>query len=143
MRASSRMSASSIEHAPRRGASDSRLSDGNLKGRSVISAEGQVIGEVSGVLLDSSTWSVEALQIKLGKEIADRLGVDRTVFRAGALEIPVRMVQAVGDTVVLSIAVSGLHQLVPSVGDAPAVDPKKAVEPKNPEAEPKEDTADA
>lgn len=109
----------------------------------MISAEGQVIGEVSGVLLDSSTWSVEALQIKLGKEIADRLGVDRTVFRAGALEIPVRMVQAVGDTVVLSIAVSGLHQLVPSVGDAPAVDPKKAVEPKNPEAEPKEDTADA
>ena len=86
-----------------------RMSDEDLRGRTAISAEGQVMGEVTALFFDSGTWRVESLQVKLRKEIADRLGVDRTVFRSGALEIPVRMVQAVGDTVVLSIAVDGLR----------------------------------
>jgi sporulation protein YlmC with PRC-barrel domain len=94
------------------------MSDEDLRGRTVISAEGQVIGEVTALLFDSRTWRVESLQVKLRKEIADRLGVDRSVFRAGALEIPVRMVQAVGDTVVLSIAADRLREVLPSESEA-------------------------
>jgi len=101
-----------------------RMSDEDLRGRTTISAEGQVIGEVIAVLFDSRAWRVESLRIKLRKEIADQLGVDRNVFRAGALEIPVRMVQAVGDTVVLSIAVDGLRAVLPSESGTPPPVPK-------------------
>ena len=101
-----------------------RMSDEDLRGRTAISAEGQVVGEVTALFFDSRAWRVESLQVKLRKEIADQLGVDRSVFRAGALEIPVRMVQAVGDTVVLSIAADGLREVLPSQGEVHPTEPE-------------------
>ena len=91
-----------------------RLSDENLRGRTIIAADGQVVGELAALFLDSETWRVESLHIKLGKSIADQLGADRSVFRAGTLEIPVRMVQSVGDAVVLSVPVDRLREVLPS-----------------------------
>jgi sporulation protein YlmC with PRC-barrel domain len=99
------------------------MSDEDLRGRTAISAEGQVVGEVTALFFDSRAWRVESLQVKLRKEIADQLGVDRSVFRAGALEIPVRMVQAVGDTVVLSIAAEGLRELPSGESEAHPTEP--------------------
>jgi sporulation protein YlmC with PRC-barrel domain len=86
-----------------------RLSDENLRGRTVIAADGQVVGEVTALFLDSEAWRVESLQVELGKDIADQLGAERGMFHAGTLEIPVRLVQSVGDTVVLSVPVDGLR----------------------------------
>jgi sporulation protein YlmC with PRC-barrel domain len=94
-----------------------RMSDEDLRGRTAISAEGRVIGEVTALFFNSRAWRVESLRVKLRKEIADRLGIDRSVFRAGTLEIPVRLVQAVGDTVVLSIETAGLRDLILSEGE--------------------------
>lgn len=55
---------------------------------------------------------------KLRKDIADRLGADRGAFRAGTLEIPVRLIQSTGDTVVLSVGVDDLRQVLPSQGES-------------------------
>jgi sporulation protein YlmC with PRC-barrel domain len=90
-----------------------RLSDENLRGRTVIASDGLAIGEIAALFLDSDAWRVEALQVKLRKDIADRLGADRTMFHAGTLEIPIRMVQSAGDAVVLSVAVDELRQVLP------------------------------
>jgi sporulation protein YlmC with PRC-barrel domain len=90
-----------------------RLSDENLRGRVVIGADGKAIGEVAALFLDSTAWSVESLHVKLRKEIADQLGANRTLFHAGAVEIPVRLIQSVGDAVVLSVEVDGLRQALP------------------------------
>lgn len=96
-----------------------RLSDETLRGRPVIAADGQVIGHVAALFLDSDAWRVESLQIKLGKDIADQLGAARGLFHAGTIELPVRMVQSVGDTVVLSAPVEELRQVLPgSAGSA-------------------------
>jgi sporulation protein YlmC with PRC-barrel domain len=89
-----------------------RLSDENLRGRAVIAADGQVVGAASSIFINN-TWSVESLLVKLGKDIADQLGVERTMFHPGALEIPVRMIQSVGDTIVLSAPLDALRQLIP------------------------------
>ena len=91
-----------------------RLSDENLRGRAVIGADGLVIGEISALFLDSDAWRVESLQVKLRKDIADQLGANRSIFHAGALEIPIRMIQSVGDTVVLTVPVDGLRQVLPN-----------------------------
>ena len=94
-----------------------RLSDVNLCGRPVIASDGLVIGELSALFLDSDAWRVESLQVKLRNDVADRLGADRNMFHAAALEIPIRMVQSVGDAVVLAVAVDDLKQVLPGAGE--------------------------
>ncbi len=91
-----------------------RLSDGNLRGRTVIAADGQVIGVIAAFFLDSDAWRIESLHVTLRKDIADQLGAHRSVFHAGGLEIPVRLVQSVGDTVVLSVPIDELRKVLPS-----------------------------
>lgn len=95
-----------------------RLSDENLRGRTVIGADGRAVGEVAALFLDSDAWSVESIQVKLRKEIADELGASRTIFHAGTVEIPVRLVQSVGDAVVLSAPVDGLREVLPGEGES-------------------------
>lgn len=89
-----------------------RLSDENLHGRPVITSDGLAIGEIAVLFLDSDAWGIESLQVKLQKDVADRLGAGRSMFHAGTVEIPIRMVQSVGDAVVLSAAVDDLRQVL-------------------------------
>jgi sporulation protein YlmC with PRC-barrel domain len=91
-----------------------RLSDQTLRDRTVIASDGLAIGSVTTIFIDSDGWRVESLQVKLHKDVADRIGADRGLFRAGAVEIPIRMVQSVGDAVVLSAAVDELRQVLPN-----------------------------
>jgi sporulation protein YlmC with PRC-barrel domain len=103
-----------------KGGSAMRLSDENLRGRTVIAADGQAIGEIVALFLDSDSWRVESLQVKLRNEVADQLGATRGMFHAGTLEMPIRTVQSVGDAVILSVAARELRQVLPGRDDAPA-----------------------
>ena len=60
--------------------------------------------------LDVDAWRVESVHVQLRKEVADRLGAARSMFHAGSVEIPVRLIQSVSDAVVLGISVDGLRQ---------------------------------
>jgi sporulation protein YlmC with PRC-barrel domain len=100
-----------------------RLSDESLRGRTVIGADGQAVGEVTALFLDSEAWAVESIRVKLRNAIADRLGAARSIFSAGAVDIPVRLIQSVGDAVVLAIPVEGLREVLSSpTMSAPAAD---------------------
>ncbi len=90
-----------------------RLSDDNLRGRTVIASDGLAIGEITALIVDTEAWRVETLHIKLRKDVAVRIGADRGVFRAGVLELPTRMIQSAGDAVVLSGAIDELRQFLP------------------------------
>jgi len=91
-----------------------RLSEEDIRGRSIIAADGQVIGEVKSLFFDGDTFQVESFQVTLRKDTADQLGAHRSMFQAGALEIPVHMIQSVGATIVLSVPVDGLRAVLPS-----------------------------
>lgn len=93
-----------------------RVSDEDLRDMAVIAADGHVLGEVSALFLDVSTWAIVSLRVKLRREAAERLGASHSVFRAGTVDIPIQMVQSVGDTVVLSTAADELRALVTEVG---------------------------
>ena len=90
-----------------------RLSDESLRGRTVIGADGQAIGEVAAIFIDSDAWAVESVRVRLRNGVADRLGAARSLFSAGTVEIPVRLIQSVGDAMVLAISVDGLRQVIP------------------------------
>lgn len=82
----------------------------------MIAADGQAIGEVAALLFDSAAWRIGSLQIKLRKEVADNLGASRGMFQAATLDLPVGMVQSVGDAVLLSLPAADLRQLLPHDG---------------------------
>jgi len=84
----------------------------------VIGADGQAIGEVAALFLDADAWAVESIRVKLRSGMADRLGAPRTMFSAGTVEIPVRLVQSVGDAIVLAIPAEGLRQVLPSAAES-------------------------
>ena len=65
------------------------------------------------MFIDSDAWAVESMRVRLRNGVADRLGAARTIFSAGTIEIPVRLVQSVGDAIVLAVPVDGLRQVLP------------------------------
>src|SRR5688572_29749139 len=97
-----------------------RLSDENLRGRTVIAADGIAVGAIASLFIDSDVWRVESLHVKLHRDVADRIGADRTVFHAGTVEVPIRLVQSVGDAVVLSVTADGLREVLPGAVDVHA-----------------------
>jgi sporulation protein YlmC with PRC-barrel domain len=87
-----------------------RLSDESLRGQTVISADGNAIGSLVELFITSSDWRVESILIELKKDIADRIGANRTLLHRGTIELPVSFIQSVGDAIVLSIEVEKLRE---------------------------------
>ena len=90
-----------------------QVSDEHFQGRTVIAADGQAIGEVGALLIDTSAWTIVALQIKLHKAVAEQIGAARGILRAATIELPVSMVQSVGDAILLSVPTLELRQILP------------------------------
>jgi len=88
--------------------------DGDLKGRAVIDGTGRVIGEIDGMLVDGQSWRVEAFRVRLRRDAADQIGADRRMFQAATLEIPVDLVHAAGDAVILNVPTTALRELRPA-----------------------------
>lgn len=87
-----------------------RLSDQFLSGRTVVAADGLAIGEVTALFISSANWQVESLQIRVRREVAERAGATKRFFRTPSMEIPVRLIQSVGDAIVLRVKVNELRQ---------------------------------
>ena len=90
-----------------------QISDDHFRGRTVIAADGQTIGEVAELFIVTSAWNITGLQIKLHKPVAEQIGAARGILRAATLELPVHVVQSVGDTVLLSVPTLELRQFLP------------------------------
>jgi sporulation protein YlmC with PRC-barrel domain len=94
-----------------------QVADEHFHRRTVIAADGQAIGEVAALLIDTSTWTVVALQVKLRKAAAEQLGAVKGMLRSATVELPVRMVQSVADAILLSVATLELRQILPDGGE--------------------------
>jgi sporulation protein YlmC with PRC-barrel domain len=90
-----------------------QVSDEHVRGRTVIAADGQTIGEVGALLIDTSAWTIVALRVKLNKGAAEQVGAARGLLHAATLELPVRLVQSVADAVLLTVPVPELRQILP------------------------------
>jgi sporulation protein YlmC with PRC-barrel domain len=86
----------------------------DLRGRTVIDGDGRAIGLVDGVLVDSQSWRVEAFRVKLRREAAEEVGMAYRVFGGTALDLPITLVHAAGDAIILNVPTSALRDLVPA-----------------------------
>jgi sporulation protein YlmC with PRC-barrel domain len=96
-----------------------RLSGESLRGLIVLTADGRAIGEVATFVVDTVTWSVHSLQVRLKNDAASELGAPRGVFHAAQAEIPIVLVRSVADAVLLTTTIEGLRQLSPAAAPGP------------------------
>ncbi len=80
-----------------------------LLGKKVIGTGGYIIGEVKGASIDTKTWQIAQLHIKLTDNAAEELGFKKR-FRSSMVSMPIKMVQAVGDVVNVSPSLKELTE---------------------------------
>ena len=86
------------------------ISDEDLRNRPIIGSDGFQIGEVVRVFIDSDDFKIVSLEAKLDNHIADQLGATRSIFHSGRLEIPIGLIQATADSVVLRVSLAELQK---------------------------------
>ena len=82
-----------------------------LSGRSVIDSTGRSIGEVVGLVIDPDDWRIEAVRVKLHKDVTDEIGASHGAFRAARLDVPTAFIHNVSDAVVLTGPIGTLQTL--------------------------------
>jgi sporulation protein YlmC with PRC-barrel domain len=82
-----------------------------LSGRAVIASDGVVLGEIQTVVLEGGGGlAVAAIRVKVRKDVAERLGMETSMFRAATVDVPVGAVQSVADTVLLGVPVGDFRR---------------------------------
>ncbi len=80
-----------------------------LLGKKVIGTGGYILGDVKGASIDEKTWNIATLHVKLADTAAEELGFKKR-FRSSKVNMPIRMVQAVGDVVSVSPSLKELSE---------------------------------
>ena len=93
-----------------------RITDDNMHGRVVLTADGLAIGEINKLYFHGTQFAIDAIEIKVRKEIAEKLHLEHGTFRGATMEIPVGFVQSVGDAVLLSARLDELAMMQPTNG---------------------------
>ncbi len=84
---------------------------GNLEtilGLNVVTSDAHIIGQVKGAKLDTATWTVKFLEVKLTGDAAKSLGKKKR-FGSSKICMPVNMIQAVGNVIALSKSIAELE----------------------------------
>ena len=76
----------------------------DIIGKTVVTSSGFVIGEVSDYLIDTTTWSVSDLQIKVEKKKAKELGLKTPFFSSLLILVEVEQIASITDQIIVSLA---------------------------------------
>jgi sporulation protein YlmC with PRC-barrel domain len=87
------------------------LKAANLNGKQVITSEAQVLGEIEGVEVDISTWTVTHLHISLLKNNVEKFNYKKPLFGSVSVCLPVSAINAVGDVISLKESMDDLKYL--------------------------------
>ncbi len=79
----------------------SRMKFSELSGKDVISQDGREIGQVSDIALDSSSWRIDTLVVKLERELLEAFHMKKPLIGTQTIQIPTSHVSGVGDKVIL------------------------------------------
>lgn len=84
----------------------------DLIGKTVSNADGLLIGELQDVILDTDTWTISDIQVKIEKQTAKELGMKTPFFGSLLVLLDVVYIKSVSDQVILGM---GRDELKPYV----------------------------
>lgn len=90
-----------------------RIALNELPGRTVLDANGRVLGKVRVPMVDMETWVVDTLRINVAKAAAGELGMMWSFFRRPTLDVPTGLIHAAGDAIILRVSLGELHDAMP------------------------------
>ena len=79
-----------------------------IMGLQVVTSGAHIIGEVKGAKIDTATWEIKYLNVKLTGDAAESLGMKKR-FRSSKICLPVNMIQAVAHVVTISRTIAELE----------------------------------
>jgi sporulation protein YlmC with PRC-barrel domain len=79
-----------------------------ILGLQVVTSGAHIIGEVKGVKIDTATWEIKYLNVKLTGDAAESLGMKKR-FGSSTICLPVSWVQAVAHVVTISRSLEELE----------------------------------
>jgi sporulation protein YlmC with PRC-barrel domain len=77
------------------------VSFGELSDKFVICSGGFDLGQINGVEIDTGTWQVTHLHVKLSKSASEDLGFKK-IIGSSTVCVPVSLVSSIGDNVLLN-----------------------------------------
>src|SRR5437763_16840036 len=85
----------------------------DLPDRPVLDATGAVVGDVTKPLVDTETWLVDTLRIRLRREAAAELELPWSFFKRPTIDIPTGLIHAAGDAIILRVSMGELRESPP------------------------------
>ena len=80
-----------------------------IVGLQVITSGAHILGEVKGATVDTKTWEIKYLNVKLSDKAAESLGMKKR-FGSSVISVPVGMVLAVAHVVTLDKSLEDLEK---------------------------------
>jgi sporulation protein YlmC with PRC-barrel domain len=77
------------------------MTDSQLIGRRVVSQDGHLLGEVSDIVIDTGTWQVIQLAVRLRRSALGAFRLKKPIFGTHTIRLAAGDVSGVGDAVVL------------------------------------------
>ncbi|MCW3976346.1 MAG: hypothetical protein NWE77_00265 [Candidatus Bathyarchaeota archaeon] len=87
------------------------VTTGKLMGRKVISEDAFTLGEVAGAEVDTRSWQITHMHVKLTDEATRELGFKKPFLGHLTVCLPVTLVKAFGDVVTLGNALQELKEV--------------------------------
>jgi sporulation protein YlmC with PRC-barrel domain len=82
----------------------------HLKRKTVLDTAGMVVGDVAAPLIDTETWLVDTLRVRLRRRSAAELDVRWSFFRPPAIDVPTGLVHGAGDAIILRVSLAELRE---------------------------------
>lgn len=98
-----------LENIAKRG---NLVSSVELKGKKVVGAKGNAIGEIEGFDVELSSWQVTGLEVGLTDDAATELGFKRPFLSKVVIIIPTKIVSLIGNFVTLDKEIENLYSLM-------------------------------
>jgi sporulation protein YlmC with PRC-barrel domain len=83
---------------------------GELPRRTVLDTLGMVVGDIAAPIVDTETWLVDTLRVRLRRASARELDVAWSFFRRPTIDLPTGLVQAAGDAIILRVSLAELRE---------------------------------
>jgi sporulation protein YlmC with PRC-barrel domain len=100
-----------------------------LPGRAVLDSAGRMLGRIRSLQVDTESWAVESLRLRLRRKTALELGLRWSLFHMPTMDVPTGLVLAAGDAVILRAALDELATLVNDGDHAPLAARSEAATP--------------
>jgi sporulation protein YlmC with PRC-barrel domain len=83
---------------------------GELPRRTVLDTLGMVVGDIASPIVDTETWLVDTLRVRLRRASARELEIPWSYFRRPTIDVPTGIIHAAGDAIILRVSIAELRE---------------------------------